>query len=264
MEKTKRETHLLKLGDSIVFGKTGVDYNLEPGIVYVPKVEHYTEEISLLFGNALTLPGKLYTPTSDQKFIDKVLYGYSVSEKTMGVLLAGEKGTGKTVLAKQIATVSNLPILTVDNTLPPNYLKQLFSKLENTPMCVIFDEFDKLGERYDSDQILRVLDGISSSGKHLILFTCNNPEAVNEYMLDRCGRVRYYREFDEMSPSMINEILSDRLEDKSEAKPLTDFITKNFGLVSFDNVASFADEVNLFPNETYEDLLKDMNISTKD
>ena len=130
-------------------------------------------------------------------------------------------------------------------------------------MCVIFDEFDKMGEKYDSDSILRVLDGISSAGKHLILFTCNNVDMVNEYMLDRCGRIRYYREFEEMGPSMISEILTDRLEDKSEVKPLTDFIMANFGLLSFDNIASFADEVNLFPNDTFEELFSDMNISEK-
>ena len=82
-------------------------------------------------------------------------------------------------------------------------------------------------------------------------------------MLDRCGRIRYYREFEEMGPSMISEILTDRLDDKSEVEPLTDFIMANFGLLSFDNIASFADEVNLFPNDTFEELFSDMNISEK-
>ena len=263
MEKQTNNTHLLKIGDEIVFSKTGVDYELEAGKVYVPKVESYTEEINLTFGSSFDLPTKLYTPKSDEKFINKVLTSYEAQDKAMGVLLAGTKGTGKTVLAKRIAKMSNMPILTVDNTFHPSYMRKLFNKLENTPMCVIFDEFDKMGERYDSDQILRVLDGISSSGKHLILFTCNDVDMVNNYMLDRCGRVRYYREFDEMGPSMISEILTDRLNDKSEVRPLTDFIVANFGLLSFDNVASFADEVNLFPNETFEELFSDMNISEK-
>jgi len=264
MEKTAKETHLLKIGDAIVFGKSGVDYTLEPGTVYVPKVDYMSEEIQLNFGNSLTMPEKMYIPESDKKFVNKVLDSYALSTRTMGVLLAGLKGTGKTVMAKHIAKQSNLPILTVDNSLHPNFLKTLFTKLENTPMCIIFDEFDKLGERYDSDQILRVLDGISSSGKHLVLFTCNETENVNAYMLDRCGRIRYYREFDEMNPSMITEILTDRLVDKSEAKVLTDFIVKNFSIVSFDNITAFVDEVNNYPNDTYEELFRDMNISPKD
>lgn len=263
MEKQTGNTHLLKIGDQIVFNKTGVDYNLEAGKVYIPKVDRYTDEINLTFGNSFELPIKLYTPKSDEKFISKVLTSYQNGDKSMGVLLAGTKGTGKTVLTKRIATESKMPILTLDNNFHPSFMQNLFTKLEDTPVCVIFDEFDKMGERYDSDSILRVLDGISSSGKHLVLFTCNNTDMVNEYMLDRCGRIRYYREFEEMSPSMISEILTDKLNDKSEVQPLTDFIVANFGLLSFDNVASFADEVNLFPNETFEDLFSDMNISEK-
>lgn len=261
--KTNNNIQLLKLGEDIIFGKTGVDYELVPGTVYVPKVERYSDDIKLNIGNELTLPERLYTPKNDEKFINKVLKTYTREGKTTGVLLAGTKGTGKTVMAKEIAVKSNLPILTIDNSLHPSYLKGLFAKLENTPMCVIFDEFDKLGERYDSDFILQVFDGVSSSGKHLLILTCNDVNNVNEYMLDRCSRVRYYREFEEMTVSMITEILEDRLNDKSEIKPVADFIVANFGLVSFDNVATFADEINAYPTDTFEELFADLNISEK-
>lgn len=261
--KTNNNIQLLKLGEDIIFGKTGVDYAFEPGKVYVPKIDRYSGEVRLNIGNELTLPEKLYTPKSDEKFINKVLNTYQREGKTTGILLAGTKGTGKTVMAKEIAMKSNLPILTIDNSLNPIYLKSLFVKLENTPMCVIFDEFDKLGERYDSDSLLQVFDGVSSSGKHLLILTCNDTNDVNEYMLDRCSRVRYYREFEEMTVSMITEILEDRLEDKSEVKVVTDFIVANFGLVSFDNVAAFADEINAYPTDTLEELFEDMNISSK-
>ena len=66
-----------------------------------------------------------------------------------------------------------------------------------------------------------------------------------------------------MSPSMIQAILENRLNDKTEVKPLTDFVIQNFGLISFDNVTAFAEEVNENPNETFENLFEDMNISDK-
>ena len=47
MEKNTNNTHLLKMGDTIVFSKTGVDYELEAGKVYVPKVDCYTDEIKI-------------------------------------------------------------------------------------------------------------------------------------------------------------------------------------------------------------------------
>ena len=124
-------------------------------------------------------------------------------------------------------------------------------------------EVDKLGENYDDDYLLKVLDGINSSGKKLMLFTCNDSEDINEYLKDRCSRIRYWKNYEETSASMIQTVLEDKLEDKTEAGPLTDFILQNFACVSFDNVASFADEVNDYPNDTYEDLFKDMNLSSK-
>ena len=66
-----------------------------------------------------------------------------------------------------------------------------------------------------------------------------------------------------MGPSRISGIWTDRLNDNSEVGPLTDFIMANFGLLSFDNMASFGDEVNLFPNDAFEELFSDMNISEK-
>ena len=265
MKQTNKtnEVQLLKLGEDIIFGKTGIDYKFQPGTVYVPTTDRFSDEVKLNIGNSMQMPEKLYVPKDDKKFINKVLTTYNNSNVTTGVLLAGTKGTGKTVMAKTIAIESGLPILTIDNSLHPRYLKTLFSKLESTPMCVIFDEFDKLGDRYDSDYILQVFDGVSSSGKHLLLLTCNETDDVNQYMLDRCSRVRYYREFEEMSPSMIAEVLKDRLNDKSDVDSIVDFVIANFGLISFDNVASFADEINAYPEDSLEDLFKDMNISEK-
>lgn len=260
----ENKTQLLKLGNDIVFGNSGVVYSMEPGTVYVPTIDAYTDEIKLNIVSDLMLPKKVYSPNSDVKFINKVLNSYSKMDKTMGILLAGEKGAGKTVMAKNIAVQSNLPILTIDKTFRPRYLKGLFDKIKDTPMCVIFDEFDKLGKDYDSDYMLQVFDGISSCGNHLIILTCNDTDEVNSYMLDRCGRIRYYREFEEMNPSMVKEILNDKIDHPAKIDDLVDFVVSKFGLKSFDNVASFADEVNLYPDEDLDELFNDMNISTND
>lgn len=262
MENNK--TTLLKIGEDIIFSQQGIDYELIPGKVYTVETDRYSGELKLHEAPSLQLPSKLYVIDEDKKFMSRVQQYYEQTDKTLGVLLAGTKGTGKTVMAKEIACNSNLPILLIDKSLSPRYLKTLFNKLEDTSMCVIFDEIDKLGENYDDDYILQIFDGVSSSGKHLIIATCNDTDNINECLLDRCSRMRYYREFEEMGPSMVSSILNDRLVDKKEVDALTDFIVKNFGCISFDNVASFAEEVNMYPSETFEKLFEDMNISTKD
>jgi Cdc6-like AAA superfamily ATPase len=227
-------------------------------------MDRWSGEISFTVAPDLNLPTKLYTTEEDSKFVDKVLSRYKIMESgTLGVMLSGLKGSGKTVMMKNLAVKSNLPILLIDKSFAPSQLVNLFNKLSKIELCVLMDEIDKIGENYDDDYLLKILDGVNTTGKKLMIFTCNDAEDINEYLQDRCSRIRYWREFDVMPSSMIQNILSDKLKDKNEVKPLTDFIIENFGVVSFDNVISFVDEVNENTNDTYEDLFNDMNLSSK-
>lgn len=256
----------LRVGNTINFAPniSGLSYTLENGSVYSVLVDRYEGTVSLNLEPELQMPEKIYSSKEQDSFIDKVLTCFNNSkEGTTGVMLAGLKGAGKTVIAKQIALKSNLPIITIDKNTHPSYLIKLFNKLEEVPICVIFDEIDKIGEKYDDDGLLKIMDGINTSGKKLMLFTCNNDCDVNEYMKDRCSRVRYWKKFDETSASMIQNILEDKLDDKDEVKSLTDFIMSTFKCRSFDNIFSFVNEVNMYPNETYENLFNDMNLSKK-
>lgn len=258
--------NFVKVGNKIMFKPVtdGLDYSLEAGNVYTVEIDRYTDEIAFNTAPALQLPTKVYETTEDRKFIDKVLNHYTnVNSGTVGVMLSGLKGSGKTIMMKRIAVESGLPIILIDKGFYPRQLTTLFNKLADTPVCILMDEVDKLGEHYDDDYLLKVLDGINSSGKKLMIFTCNDDEDINEYLKDRCSRIRYWKEYEETSASMIQTVLEDKLTDKTEAKPLTDFILENFACVSFDNIASFADEVNNYPNDTYEELFNDMNLSQK-
>ena len=95
------------------------------------------------------------------------------------------------------------------------------------------------------------------------MLTCNDDDEISEYLIDRCSRIRYWREFEEMSPSLIMEVLNDKLNDKKEVKSLTDFIKDNFEVCSFDNIVSFVKEANNYPTTTFEESFEDMNLSSK-
>ena len=256
----------IKVGNNIVFKPTtsGLDYELEPGKVYTLDVDKWSDEISFKLAPDFSMPEKVYETKEDLMFINRVLNYYNKSKDgTTGVMLSGLKGSGKTITAKNIALRSNLPIILIDKGFRPSFLIKLFNHMSNIEACFMFDEIDKLGEDYDDDYLLKILDGANSSGKKLVLCTCNNPEDVSEYLKDRCSRIRYWREFGELSASMIQNILEDKLNDKKEVKSLTDFIIENFAVISFDNISSFADEVNEYPTTTFEELFKDMNLSSK-
>jgi len=262
MENSK----FLKIGDKVIFKPTtdGLDYELESGKVYTIEVDKWSDEIAFKIAPDFSMPKRIYETNEDKRFINKVLNYYNKSEEgTTGVMLSGLKGSGKTITAKNIAIQSGLPIILIDKGFRPSLLIKLFNRLTDVDVCFVFDEIDKLGEDYDDDYLLKILDGANTSGKKLILCTCNDTEDVSEYLIDRCSRIRYWREFDELSTSMIQTILEDRLNDKKEVKSLTDFIIENFKVISFDNIASFVDEVNEYPKTTYEELFEDMNLSSK-
>lgn len=260
------EKKFLKVGKSInfKFNTEGLECDLTPGMVYNINVDRYTDAISLEESTGLSLPSKVYCTQRDERFIDKVINSYNLSESGFtGVMLAGLKGSGKTVMAKVIANKSGLPIINIDKNIRPYILRNLVSMLGDTSVCFLFDELDKVLADYDDSVLLQVLDGSDTKGKHMILFTCNDDDEISEYLIDRCSRIRYWREFDEMSPSLIMEVLNDKLNDKKEVKSLTDFIKDNFEVCSFDNIASFVKEANDYPTTTFEELFEDMNLSSK-
>lgn len=260
------EKKFLKVGKSInfKFNTEGLECDLTPGMVYNINVDRYTDAISLEESSGLSLPYKVYCTPRDKRFMDKVINSYNLSESGFtGVMLAGLKGSGKTVMAKMIANNSGLPIINIDKNIRPYILRNLIEKLGDTSVCFLFDELDKVLEDYDDSVLLQVLDGSDTKGKHMILFTCNDDDEISEYLIDRCSRIRYWRKFDEMSPSLIMEVLNDKLDDKREVKSLTDFIKDNFEVCSFDNIASFVKEANNYPTITFEELFEDMNLSSK-
>ena len=256
----------LKVGKNVSFkfNTDGLECDLTPGMVYNIKVDSYTRAVSLEETTPFSMPSKVYCTSRDKRFIDKVLNSYKLSENGFtGVMLSGLKGSGKTIMAKSIANESNLPIINIDKSIRPWALKVLVELLGDTNICFMFDELDKLLEDYDDSALLQILDGADTKGKHMILFTCNNEAYISEYLIDRCSRIRYWRKFDEMSPSLIMEVLNDKLNDKKEAESLTDFIKDNFEICSFDNIASFINEVNNYPTATFEELFEDMNLTPK-
>ena len=260
------EKKFLKIGKSVnfKFNTEGLECDLTPGMVYNIIVDRFTDAITLEESGKLSLPSKVYCTQRDERFMDKVINSYNLSEGGFtGVMLAGLKGSGKTVMAKMIANKSDLPIVNIDKNIRPHILRNLVEKFGDTSVCFLFDELDKVLADYDDSFLLQVLDGSDTKGKHMILFTCNDDSEISEYLIDRCSRIRYWREFDEMSPSLIMEVLNDKLNDKKEVKSLTDFIKDNFEVCSFDNIVSFVKEANNYPTTTFEELFEDMNLSSK-
>jgi ATPases of the AAA+ class len=251
-------SEFIKAGKNIFPKPVGCDYDLIAGKVYDLNWDGYNCTYIFSENGDLNLPSKVYNLKKDVPFKKRILtYFKETTAQTTGVMLAGTKGTGKTVLSKVIAKESGLPIIIVDGSYPAQHLSKFFKGFK-TPVCIIFDEIEK---KWRTDRMLEFLDGVEATTKKLVLMTCNDINLVSQYMQDRCSRVRYLRTYgDRDDIELIETLVKDH--EIEDVKGTTDFIINNIKLLSIDNVLSFIKEVKLFGSElTLDEIIEDMNIS---
>lgn len=254
-------TEFLKIGNNIIAKPKGTDYDLINGKVYDLKWDDYEGRPIFTENGELNLPKKVYKSKEDIIFNKRVLtYFNNTSAITTGVMLAGVKGTGKSIEAKVLAQESGLPIIIIDNGYPSSRLVQFFKSF-STPVCVILDEVEKTR---NTEKLLDFLDGIEKTAKKLVLMTCNELNKVSEYMQDRCSRVRYLRKYTvENNFEFLPEIIKDLcIKDGGKVQK---YIEDNITLPSMDNLYSLLTEIKLFENDniSLQDIVSIMNISTK-
>lgn len=253
-----KNAEFIKVGNNIIPKPKGADYELIKGDVYDLKWDGYEGRPIFTENGKLNLPDKVYELSEDKLFKTRILNNFNNNDKSVGVMLAGTKGTGKSILAKVIAKESNLPIIIVDSQYPARRLVTFFKQF-TTPVCVIFDEIEK---NFDTESMLDFLDGVEKTTKKLVLMTCNELHRVSEYLQDRCSRVRYVRKY---SPTDNLAFLPMLIEDKQikNAEEVEDFIKNKFRLPSIDNINAFLNEVKELEDENInlEEIIKYMNIN---
>ena len=125
-----------------------------------------------------------------------------------GVLLCGQPGTGKTLIAKAIAGEANVPFISMSGSefiemfagLGASRVRKLFEKAKKIAPCIIFiDEIDAIGSRRNTsggaesennqtlNQLLVEMDGFDTEETIIVLAATNRPEMLDKALL-RPGR----------------------------------------------------------------------------
>ncbi|MBP3633373.1 MAG: ATP-binding protein [Oscillospiraceae bacterium] len=195
--------------------------------------------------------------------VRKVMDSFAAFERSLGVILSGDKGIGKSLFAKQLcenAVQRGFPVVIVDACLPG--IGRFIESIQQE--CVIlFDEFDKTfrNTKDDNDQarLLSLFDG-TAGGKKLYIVTCNELYGLNNYIVNRPGRFHYHFRFDYPAPEDIREYLHDKLEAfyYDQIDSVVEFSRKIS--LNYDCLRAIAFELN--NGSKFSDAIADLNIMT--
>lgn len=199
--------------------------------------------------------------------VRKVLRSFEAFDRSLGVILSGEKGMGKSLFVQLLAqevVAKGLPVVLVTKSYPG--VGEFIDRIDQRAM-ILFDEFEKVFSIDDKEQgetqndLLGLFDGISRR-KRLYAITVNKLQKLSEFMLSRTGRFHYHIRFDYPDPEEIVTYLRDQLdpayyEEIQQVVMFSDRIKLNY-----DNLRAVALELN--QGYTFKEAIQDLNILITD
>ena len=192
-----------------------------------------------------SIPDKIY---GDQSIIDRWLKSLEVNtSKNLGILLTGLKGSGKTITAQKFCNDSNLPVILINNDFSgPEFLD--FMSNPELGKCIIFiDEYEKIYAKVDKQfDLLSLMDGTFQTTL-VFLMTVNNYK-INEYLVNRLGRIKYVKQYSDLDFDTINEVIDDCLENKKHRESIFEFF-ELVNIRTFDILINLIKEMNLFKED---------------
>lgn len=240
-------------------------YNLQS----TPLGELYLKKMS----NEFEFDFKIYGLESN--FVHKVINTWDSTKGNMGVLCNGVKGTGKTITSEIIANKTGLPVILIGANF--GGLNDFLSDIHQN-VVVFIDEYEKIfsgkvsTEDFDYDEngsgtggdstLLGIMDGTYKTKWRKMFILTTNRTWLNENMMNRPGRIRYIKNFNDLPLDQINEIIGDCLLEKKQKDSVMDYV-KRLKIITVDILKTIISEVNIYKAPP-EECCKELNIEFKE
>lgn len=223
---------------------------------YTVKFNPMAEQFFLEMVDSFEQVPRLYGDTT--KNADRILRTFMDRPNSTGVMLNGEKGSGKTLLAKTLsieAAKMGIPTLIINTPFTGDNFNKFLQDIEQ-PCVILFDEFEKVYDNEDQEKALTLLDGVFPSRK-LFVITVNNKWRVNEHMRNRPGRIYYMLDFAGLATEFIEEYCNETLKNKAHIEKICQVATL-FEQFNFDMLKALVEEMNRY-DETPQEALAMLN-----
>ena len=251
-------TYFLKNGNTYkVSKKEAIDLHEHlPAGNYVVKKNDMTGEMYLEQIDNFEFKGKIYGDTI--KRADRILNSFHDRPATTGVMLTGEKGSGKTLLAKMLSIKGyeqDIPTIVINAPWCGDAFNAFIQSIEQ-PVIVVFDEFEKVYDEHEQEAMLTLLDGVYPT-KKLFVLTCNDKWRVNTHMRNRPGRIFYSLEYKGLESDFIREYCEDNLKATEHIDKIIG-IAGTFDQFNFDMLKALVEEMNRY-NESPQEAMSMLN-----
>lgn len=208
--------------------------------------------------------GEEHVYGSRQAKVDKVMRAWASSARSLGVMLSGDKGIGKSLFLRMLARdalAAGLPVVRVIES-----HEGIASFIDSLgPALVVFDEFEKVFRSARKDepgdeqaQFLGLFDGTSST-RRMYCVTVNDLYAVSSYLVNRPGRFHYHLRFEYPSPDEVAVYLREQV---SQDDPRIDDAVRFASQVplNYDHLRAVAFEMRADAEASFAELVGDLNI----
>ena len=207
--------------------------------------------------SGIQIPEKVYGNVNSK--IHTVMNTYDNDPKSLGVLLTGIKGSGKTMTAGMLCKemlARNIPVILVNSSIPVDALNQIIESVGE--VCILFDEFGKMYDEDDQNRMLTIFSGVSEQ-KRMMILTENNQYSINSFMINRPSRLLYHFRHSNLE----SEIITEYCNEVGVMKEFHDEViiySKTVTSFTFDILQAIVKQHLLNPEVKFKDLISIMNV----
>lgn len=201
---------------------------LTPWVYRNPKYDEASGTLTLDKTKALfEIPDKIYG--NSEKLAKIILKDYRPKGDTLGVLLVGKKGMGKSLLSEKIAMMMVEKGYSVIHVTRPVSAVAIEKAVETLSPCLLYlEEFEKCFENpQDVPVFLNMFSATTIKGLMVVIAANSINSVIYDPLIDRPQRLRYRINYAEIDDNVVNDILADSEVSAEQRRVYTEWVNSS-------------------------------------